>query len=340
MPSSEEAPIETETTALQVAVPGGEASPLPPEAGALAAIASIPEEAVWLASHKSERTRRAYRKDVADFMGFLGIQSAEFLRSATHAHVIAWERHLREDRGYASSTVRRRLAAVSSLFRHLKNHGLMDNNPALDVKRPPVNRTEGSTPAFSKEEARALLDAPDPETLVGLRDRAILSVGLHAGLRRAEIAHLAVGDLYVDRGFPALRILRKGGKKGSLPINASCDRRIRDYLEAAGTAENADAPMFLPTTHNRHTNESPTLERHLDPDTIDRVVKRHALGLGFAGKYSAHSMRATFITTTLENGSPLEEVQRAAGHSDPGTTKLYDRRGFDPERGASFFANY
>jgi len=292
-----------------------------------------------LASHKSERTRRAYRKNVTDFMGFLGIQSAEFLRSATHAHIIAWERHLREERGYASSTVRRRLAAVSSLFRHLKNHGLMDSNPALDVKRPPVNRTEGSTPAFSKEEARALLDAPDPETLLGLRDRAILSVGLHAGLRRAEIAHLAVGDLYIDRGFPALRILRKGGKKGSLPINSACERRIRDYLEEAGTTADPDAPMFLPTTHNRHTNESPTLVRHPDPDTIDRVVKRHALDLCFAGRYSAHSMRATFITTTLENGSPLEE-QRAAGHSDPGTTKLYDRRGFDPERGASFFANY
>lgn len=111
--SSEPAPIETETPALQVAVPDGEASPLPPESGALATIASIPEEAVWLASHKSERTRRAYRKNVTDFMGFLGIQSAEFLRSATHAHIIAWERHLREERGYASSTVRRRLAAVS-----------------------------------------------------------------------------------------------------------------------------------------------------------------------------------------------------------------------------------
>lgn len=310
---------------------------------ALATVANIPEEAIWLASHKSERTRRAYKKDVAEFMAFLGITSAEALRTATHAHLIAWENKLREQQGYASSTVRRRLSAVSSLFKHLKKYGLVDKNPASDVARPAINRHEGSTPAFSKKEARKLLDAPSSETLVGLRDRAILSVGLHAGLRRAEIAHLAVGDLYQDRGFPALRIHRKGGKKGSLAINAICESRIRDYLEAVGTNEDAEAPMFLPTTHNRHTSESPDLHRHLDPDTIDRIVKRYVKQAGIGKgttKYSAHSMRATFITTTLDNGSPLEDVQRAAGHADPSTTKLYDRRGYNPEKSASFFASY
>ena len=56
--------------------------------------------------------------------------------------------------------------------------------------------------------------------------------------------------------------------------------------------------------------------------------------------YSAHSMRATFITTALDNGASLEDVQSAAGHADPSTTKLYDRRGYNPEKSASFFANY
>jgi integrase len=56
--------------------------------------------------------------------------------------------------------------------------------------------------------------------------------------------------------------------------------------------------------------------------------------------YSAHSMRATFITMALENGAQLEDVQKAAGHRDPGTTKLYDRRGHNPEKAASFFATF
>ena len=78
----------------------------------------------------------------------------------------------------------------------------------------------------------------------------------------------------------------------------------------------------------------------MDPDAIDRVVRKYAGALGLDRGYSAHSMRATFITTALENGAQLEDVQRAAGHRDPGTTKLYDRRGYNPEKAASFFATY
>jgi integrase len=74
----------------------------------------------------------------------------------------------------------------------------------------------------------------------------------------------------------------------------------------------------------------------MDPDAIDRVVRKYAIELG----YSAHSMRATFFTAALENGAQLGDVQKAAGHRDPGTTKLYDRRGYNPEKAASFFATY
>lgn len=78
----------------------------------------------------------------------------------------------------------------------------------------------------------------------------------------------------------------------------------------------------------------------MDPDAIDRVVRKLAARLGLDRAYSAHSMRAIFITTALENGAQLEDVQKAAGHRDPGTTKLYDRRGYNPEKAASFFATY
>jgi integrase len=59
--------------------------------------------------------------------------------------------------------------------------------------------------------------------------------------------------------------------------------------------------------------------------------------VGMKYRYSAHSMRATFVTTALENVCPLEDVQRAAGHAEPGTTKLYDRRGYNSEKSARFF---
>ena len=300
-------------------------------------LAAIPEEEIWLQKQKSARTRRAYRLDVQHFMATLGIGTADELRQADHKAVIAWERYMREIEGAAASTIRRRLAALSSLYKHLVRHGHAARNPVGEVERPAINREEGSTLAFSKAQARKLLDLPAEDTTAGLRDRAILSVGLQVGLRRAEIAALTVGDLHQNRGYDSLRVMRKGGRRDALAINPQTAARIRGYLAAAGHAADADGAMFRPLKHNGKRQEE---RRRMDPDAIDRVVRKYAATLGLDRGYSAHSMRATFITTALENGAQLEDVQKAAGHRDPSTTKLYDRRGYNPEKAASFFATY
>ncbi|MBV9826971.1 MAG: site-specific integrase [Alphaproteobacteria bacterium] len=206
-----------------------------------------------------------------------------------------------------------------------------------EVERPALNRDESSTLAFSKAQARKLLDAPAEDTIAGLRGRAILSVGLQLGLRRAEIAALKVGDLHQNRGYDSLRVMRKGGRRDALAINPQAAARIRAYLEAAGHSADADGAMFRPVRHNGKQDAG---RRHMDPDAIDRVVRKYAGALGLDRGYSAHSMRATFITTALENGAQLEDVQKVAGHRDPSTTKLYDRRGYNPEKAPSFFATY
>jgi site-specific recombinase XerD len=97
-----------------------------------------------------------------------------------------------------------------------------------------------------------------------------------------------------------------------------------------------DGPLFRPLHHN---GKQARARRAMSPDAIDWVVRKYAGTLGLLRGYSAHSMRATFITTALENGAQLEDVQKAAGHRDPSTTKLYDQRGYNPEA-TSFFATY
>jgi integrase len=123
----------------------------------------------------------------------------------------------------------------------------------------------------------------------------------------------------------------------SLAINPQTAQRIDDYLAAAGHGDDADGPLFRPLRHNQRLNVA---RRRLHPVAIDRILRKYAANVGLGGGYSAHSMRATFITTALNNGASLEDVQRDVGHADPGTTKLYDRRGHNPERSASFFATY
>ena len=216
------------------------------------------------------------------------------------------------------------------------------------MEPPPVTRSltwsdrrsiaaRAAPPRSRRFQARKILDAPPDDTLAGLRDRAILSVGLQVGFRRAEIAALNVGDLHENRGFDALRVTRKGRRREALAINPQAAQRIRAYLDLAGHGGQLDAPLFRPLRGNANPFDP---AGRMDPDTIDRLVRKYASEIGLARGYSAHSMRATFITTALENGAPLEDVQKAAGHRDPSTTKLYDRRHYNPEKAASFFATY
>jgi integrase len=160
---------------------------------------------------------------------------------------------------------------------------------------------------------------------------------LQAGLRRAEIAALDVGDLHQNRGFDALRVVRKGGRRDSMAINPQAAQRIKAYLDAAGHGGDHDGPLFRPLRGNARAHD---LSGRMVPNSIDLIVRKYAANIGLDRGYSAHSMRATFITTALENGAQLEDVQKAAGHRDPSTTKLYDRRGYNPEKAASFFATY
>jgi integrase/recombinase XerD len=125
----------------------------------------------------------------------------------------------------------------------------------------------------------------------------------------------------------------KPSQRRVLTINPRTAARLRAYLDAA----DRDGPMFRPLKHNGKRQEE---RRRMDPDAIDRVVRKYAATLGLDRGYSAHSMRATFITTALENDAQLEDVQKAAGHRDPSTTKLYDRRGYNSEKAASFFVTY
>lgn len=303
----------------------------------LESLAAIAEEEVWLASQKSARTRLAYKSDVAHFMRLVVITAPEQLRQVDHRAVIAWEVHMRETERLQPTTIRRRMSALSSLFSHLVRHGVVAQNPVREVVRPAINRRQGKTLAFSRRQSRAILDAPQPRSVQSLRDRAILAVGLQVGFRRAEIVGLTVKDLHQNRGFDSLWVTRKRNKRDSVAVHPQVAQRIREYLSAAGHGDDLDGPLFRPIRRNASGQST---RRHLAPIAVDRILKSYAAQVGAGRGYSAHSMRATFITTALDNGANLEDVQRDVGHSDPSTTKLYDRRGHNPEKSASFFANY
>ncbi|TBW31358.1 integrase, partial [Azotobacter chroococcum] len=189
-------------------------------------LAQVPAAAEWFANLDNPRTRRAYRGDLEDLCAFLGLQAPEQFREVTRAHVLAWRKHL-EQRGLSAATIRRKLAALTSLFDHLLEcNAVAGGNPVHGVKRPRIESNEGKTPALGDHQARALLDVPDPATLKGRRDRAILAVLLYHGLRREEAARLAVHDLQDRRGIKHLKVHGKGGKLRYLPLHPVAAERI------------------------------------------------------------------------------------------------------------------
>lgn len=167
-------------------------------------------------------------------MAFVGIVRADEFRTVTRAHVLAWRKDLERRVALRDGTIRRKLAALSSLFEHLCEANAVTHNPVKGVKRPKVESYEGKTPALGDGQARALLDAPGAETRKGKRDRAILSVLLYHGLRREELCSLKVRDIHPRRGVLHLRVHGKGDKVRYVPLHPGTAELLTDYLEAAG----------------------------------------------------------------------------------------------------------
>ena len=293
-------------------------------------LAQVPPAAEWFANIDNPNTRRAYRNDLKEFMGFVGITAPEEFRLVSRAHILAWRKDL-EHRGLAGATVRRKLAALSSLFEYLSDANAVTHNPVKGVRRPKVESYEGKTPALGDAQARHLLKLPAGEDLKSLRDRALLSTLLYHGLRREELSSLTVSDVHQRRGVPHLRVHGKGGKVRHIPLHPGTQELLTDYLEASGHTQGA---LFRPIRNNR----TGQLDRPLSADAVYKLVRGYAKRLGVM--IGAHALRATAATNALENEADIAKVQEWLGHANIATTRLYDRRKSRPEDSPTFKVNY
>ena len=298
-------------------------------------LAGVPAAVEWFANIDNPRTRRAYQNDLTDFSSFIGLTTAEDFRVVNRAHVLAWRAQL-EKRGLAGATIRRKLAALASLFDHLLEcNAVAGGNPVHGVKRPRIESNEGKTPALGDHQAKALLDAPDGGTLKGLRDRAVLAVLLYHGLRREEAAQLTVSDILERRGIKHFLVHGKGGKVRYLPLHPVAADRIHDYLERSGHHLVAPkGPLFLPL-------RGPVDRGGLTADGIYKLVEAYAKKAGIkVDGLGVHGLRATAATNALEHEADIAKVQAWLGHANISTTRIYDRRQNRPEDSPTYKVKY
>ena len=299
-------------------------------------LSDVPPEAEWFANLTNENTRRAYRNDVGSFIRFVGINSPEEFRTVRRAHVIAWRKEL-EKQKLSAATVRRKLSALSDLFNYLCEKNAVLDNPTHGVSRPKEGANEGKTPALSDAQAAELLVAPQPDTLKGKRDRAILAVLLFHAVRRAELCGLRVKDFAERKGVRHFRVHGKGGKIRYIPVHPRAIQLLDEYFEAAGHRADLEGALFRPVTKISRQSAM-----QLSPDSVYRnVVMLYYKQLGIAMEgVGPHALRATSATNALQNGSDIAEVQEWLGHSNISTTRLYDRRKMRPEDSPTFKVKY
>ena len=296
----------------------------------------VPPEAEWFANIESPGTRRIYKIDLRDFMTYTGIREPLEFRTITRAHVIAYRDELTR-RKLAGATIRRKLAALSSLSEYLCDRNTVPHNPVKGVSRPKVETYEGKTPAISDAQVRALLSAPKGSSLKAKRDRAILSILFYHALRRDELCKLMVKDVHERRGVKHLRVHGKGSKLRHVPLHPASQEHIEEYLQTAGHGTLPSAPLFKPIRNNRRG----TTDTALTTDGVYQLIKIYAKGAGITvDRFGPHSARATAATNALDAGADIAKVQEWLGHANVSTTRVYDHRKTRPEDSPTFKVRY
>ena len=302
-------------------------------------LADVPPEAQWFANLGSLQTRRAYQGDLRAFMAFTGIQQPEEFRTVTRAHILAWRADL-EKQNLAGASIRRKLAALASLYDYLCESNAVTHNPVRGVKRPKAETSEGKTPALGDAQARAARCAtrrhPERKTRPGHPVGAAVPRPAPRGTDQAQGLGLRPGQ--ARRGVPHLAVQGKGGKLRFLPAHPHSLRLVAEYLAASGHGQEADGPLF----RRVRAPKAGMLASALTPGSIYAdVVVHYMKQVGITGEnMGPHALRATAATNALEHQADIAKVQEWLGHASISTTRVYDRRGSRPEDSPTFKVAY
>jgi site-specific recombinase XerD len=273
----------------------------------------------FTAQINNDHTRRAYLNATRRFAAWCDARGLHELAAVQPFHVAAFIKELQGS--FAPPTVKQHLAALRMLFDWLVTGHVMEVNPAHAVRGPKYVVKKGKTPVLNADEARALLDAIDTTTLIGLRDRALIGVMVYTFARVNAVIAMKVKDYFVQGRRGWVRLHEKGGKEHEVPCHHTLERYLDEYIAAAGIAAEPDAPLFQST--GRKTGQAQALWQQ----DAYRMIQRRAAAAGIATRIGNHTFRATGITAYLKNKGLLEHAQTIANHASPRTTKLYDRRG-------------
>lgn len=264
----------------------------------------------------SPLTVRNYRRDIADFLEFIGVDKERFDPNAiARADVEEWIVYLFEKRKLKAQSVNRSVATLRSFWKWMLGHGHANRDIVSVISQA---KTPSRLPVFVSEsrmeDVVALLrDDIATDDFERLRDAVIVLLFYTAGLRLAELANLKIGDISAD--YRTIRILGKGEKERIVPLIGRMGEILKKYFS-----------QFSSQNICIGQKKALILSKKGEPisvRTIQRIVDRKLKDAGIQGKTSPHTLRHTFATHLLNEGADLREIQELLGHSSLKATQVY-----------------
>ncbi len=266
----------------------------------------------------SAHTAEAYAHDAVQFMDFLasiwGEQRSADFASVDYGVIREYVAHLHRQK-YEKRSIGRKITALRSLFRFLVAEELAGANPAALARLPKLDHV---LPQFLyPQEVAALLAAPNADTTLGCRDRAILELFYATGMRRSELVAIKLPDIDVEER--QIRVVGKGNKQREVLFGEPAAQALQEYLQRA-------RPQLLRNRSDGKQEDTCFLSksgRPLDASYIYKLVHKYILEAGVSTGISPHALRHSFATHMLDGGADLRTIQELLGHVSLRSTEVY-----------------
>jgi integrase/recombinase XerD len=258
----------------------------------------------------SKKTLEAYSRNLARYRAFIAERKAGKFSENDTPLILQYLIHLRKS-GLAARSRAQHLVALRGLYRFLVQEKILRNDPARLIDLPKTHLTLPDV--LSREDVERLLQAPDTDKALGVRDAAMLELLYAAGLRVSELVNLKLQDINLEAGF--VRIFGKGSRERIVPIGMQAKEKIGYYLKIVRPKrlkQKSSPYLFIARANRPMTRQG-----------FWKLLRRYALQAGLNQKITPHSLRHSFASHLLEGGADLRAVQVMLGHVDISTTQIY-----------------
>ena len=264
-------------------------------------------DTLWAESGLAEATLEAYRFDLKAFTQWQNAKD-KTLVEATRSDVMAY---LASRAEYSARSTSRQLSTFRRFYRFCLVEELVATSPTDNISAPFIGKPLPKS--LTEDEVESLLNAPDTTTSLGVRDRSMLETLYGAGLRISELINLSVNSVSLQNGW--VRLTGKGAKERLVPLGEYAVEWLEVYLgghRASLLKHHVSDDLFVTARGKKMTRQAFWL-----------TVRKYTVMAGIAADLTPHSLRHSFATHLLNNGTDLRTIQQLLGHSDLSTTQIY-----------------